>query len=299
MGIIAVDIGSERSRNDAGGNGLVREAVGEVAAVADVDPQPPIKRRLDHRMHFAFAIDEATGVPREWMGQHIAGPKQRDHPCEDRIDVLTIIAALRQAPQLPEMHVDGQIGATPNLGCHFDDANAPAREAPDFGMRLDAANEVTVCDRRLHGGVDIDAIGTVEVRIVMSFQSSDQIGREESVGTRLRLLGNVVPEAGQGHAGGPALIDQRRDAGLDPDHVGIHAEAAGDILIDMGVGVDQPRQHDLAGHVDHFPCAARQDVGLHDGNLAVADGDILQAVDARRRIDDAASAQKQVEAGAD
>ena len=35
MGIIAVDIGSERGRNDAGGDGLACETVGEVAAVAD------------------------------------------------------------------------------------------------------------------------------------------------------------------------------------------------------------------------------------------------------------------------
>ena len=62
--------------------------------------------------------------------------------------------------------------------------------------------------------------------------------------------------------------------------------------------VTQPRQYDLARDIDDFASAARQDVGLHDGDLAVADGDILQAVDAGGRIDNATSAQKQVEAGA-
>jgi hypothetical protein len=85
---------------------------------------------------------------------------------------------------------------------------------------------------------------------------------------------------------------------LNTDHIGIHAEPAGDILIDMGVGVYQPRQYDLARDIDDFASAARQDVGLHDGDLAVADGDILQAVDAGGRIDNATSTQKQVEAGA-
>jgi len=52
--------------------------------------------------------------------------------------------------------------------------------------------------------------------------------------------------AGQRHAGRAALIDQCRHAGLHAHHVGIHAEAAGDILIDMRVGIDQARQYPFA-----------------------------------------------------
>ena len=144
------------------------------------------------------------------------------------------------------MHIDRKVGATPDLGRHLDDADAPARKAADLGMGLDAANEIAVGGRRFHGGIDIDAVGAVEIGIIVSFQAADQIGREKGVGPRLRLLGNEMPETRQGHAGGAALIDQRRDAGLDADHVGIHAEAAGDILIDMGMGIDQSGQHDFA-----------------------------------------------------
>jgi hypothetical protein len=59
------------------------------------------------------------------------------------------------------------------------------------------------------------------------------------------------------------------------------------------MGIDQSRQNDFAGHVHDFSGACRQNIGLNCGNLAVADGDIFQAVDARGRIDDAAAAQKQ------
>src|SRR5262245_41029397 len=95
-----------------------------------------------------------------------------------------------------KMHIDRQVRTAPTLGSHPNDAEAPAREATDLGMRLDAANEIAVGDRSLHGRVDVDAIGPIEVRIIMSFQPADEIGREEGVSARLRLLGNEVPEAG-------------------------------------------------------------------------------------------------------
>jgi hypothetical protein len=65
----------------------------------------------------------------------------------------------------------------------------------------------------------------------------------------------------------------------------------------MRMGIDQSRQNDFAGHVHDFSGACRQNIGLNCGDLAVADGDIFQAVDARGRIEDAAAAQKQVECG--
>src|ERR1700742_2909220 len=113
-----------------------------MAAMADVDLQSLVERSLDHRVHLALAIDETAGVARERMGKDIAVAQQRDHALQDGVDVLTVGAAFRQAPELAEMHIDRQIGTTADLGRHFDDANTPAGEAADFGMRLDAANEV-------------------------------------------------------------------------------------------------------------------------------------------------------------
>ncbi len=57
------------------------------------------------------------------------------------------------------MHVNRQFRALADFGRHFHHANAPAREAADFRMGLDAANEIAIGHRRFHGRVDIDAIG--------------------------------------------------------------------------------------------------------------------------------------------
>ena len=133
----------------------------------------------------------------------------------------------------------------------------------------------------------------------MALEPAHQVSRQECIDARLRRLGDEVPEAGQRHAGRAALIDQCRHAGLHAHHVGIHAEAAGDILIDMRMRIDQPRQHQLAGYIDHLSGAGRQDVGLHGRDLAIANGDVPDAIDAGGRADHAAAAQKLVEGGAD
>ena len=143
------------------------------------------------------------------MGQNIAGTKQRDHPRQDRVDVFTVGAALGQAPQLSEMHIDRKLRATPDLGRHLDDADTPARKAADLGMRLDATNEVAIGGCRFHGGIDIDAVGAVKIGVIVSFQASNQIGRQKGIGARQRFLRDEVPKPRQGHAGRSALIDQR------------------------------------------------------------------------------------------
>ena len=144
MGVVAVNVGAERGRNNAGGKGLFGETIGEMAAVTDVDLQAAIERRLNHGMHFTLAVDEASGMARERMRQHVALSQQRDHALQDRIDVFAVGAAFRQAPELTEVHIDRQVCAASDLGRHFDDANAPAREATDLRMGLDAANDVEV-----------------------------------------------------------------------------------------------------------------------------------------------------------
>jgi hypothetical protein len=67
----------------------------------------------------------------------------------------------------------------------------------------------------------------------------------------------------------------------------------------MRVRIDQPGQHELAGDIDHFSRAGRQDVRLHRRDPAVANGDVPDAIDAGGRADDPAAAQKLVEGGAD
>lgn len=62
-------------------------------------------------------------------------------------------------------------------------------------------------------------------------------------------------------------------------------------MIDVGVRVDQPGQHQLAANVDDLPGAGRQNVVRDRGNLAVADRDILDAIDAGGRTDHATASQ--------
>src|SRR5438105_2028861 len=67
----------------------------------------------------------------------------------------------------------------------------------------------------------------------------------------------------------------------------------------MRMRIDEAGQYQLAGHVDHLSGAGRQNVALHSRDLAIADGDVPDPVDAGGRTDHAAAAQKLVEGGAD
>jgi uncharacterized protein (DUF736 family) len=70
----------------------------------------------------------------------------------------------------------------------------------DLGMGLDAANDVEIGCRRLHGSVDIDPIRTVELRIVVALEPTDQVSGQECIDARLRGLGDEMPKAWQRHA---------------------------------------------------------------------------------------------------
>ena len=252
FGVVAVHVGAERMRHDAGGERVARDAIREMTAVADIDLQPGIDRGADDAVNLALTIDEAAGMARERMRQNIAGPQLRDHAFQDRVGIFAVGTALGQAPQRAEMDVKRQVGAAADLGRHFQNLDAPAREAADLGVALDAAHDVLVGVGRRHGGVDIDAGRAVEIGVVVAFKAADQIGRQEGKDLRLRLLDDEAAEAGQGHARRAALIDHGGDAGSHADHIRVQAEAAGDVLIDVGVGVDQARQHQLARNVDHL-----------------------------------------------
>ena len=118
------------------------------------------------------------------MGQNIAGPQFRNHPLQNRVGVFAIGAALGQAPERAEMHIKRQIGAAADLGRHFQNLDAPAREAADLGVAFDAAHDVFVGVRRLDGRVDIDAGRAVEIGVVVALEAADQISREESINLR-------------------------------------------------------------------------------------------------------------------
>jgi len=84
---------------------------------------------------------------------------------------------------------------------------------------------------------------------------------------------------------GPALVDHRGDAGLDADHVGVEAEAATDIFVDMGVGIDQPGQHEAAAHIDRLGGGGARNLGGDLRDLAGTHREIANAIQPARRID--------------
>src|ERR1700752_3051133 len=102
-----------------------------MTAMADIDLQAAIERGADHRMNLAVAIDEAAWMARERMSKNVARLQQGNDALEDSVDVLAVVAARRQAPELAEMHIDWQVRAGADFGRHFYDANAPAGEAAD------------------------------------------------------------------------------------------------------------------------------------------------------------------------
>src|SRR3954471_1403892 len=64
VGIVTVNVSAERGGNDAGGERLLGETIGDMAAVPDVDLQAAIERRLNHGIHFALAINKTAGMTR-------------------------------------------------------------------------------------------------------------------------------------------------------------------------------------------------------------------------------------------
>ena len=48
----------------------------------------------------------------------------------------------------------------------------------------------------------------------------------------------------------------------------------------MRMGIDESGQNDFVRDIQDFPGTCRQDIGLNGGDLAVANGDIFDAIDA-------------------
>src|SRR6202021_3418242 len=110
-----------RGRHEAAGDRLAGKTIREMTAMADIDLQPLVEGGLDDGMHLALAVDEATGVTRERMGENVAGAQQRNPALEDGIDVLAVGAAGRQSPELTEMNINRQIGAAADPAPNFDE----------------------------------------------------------------------------------------------------------------------------------------------------------------------------------
>ena len=70
------------------------------------------------------------------------------------------------------------------------------------------------------------------------------------------------------------MVNQRCDARVHADHIRVEPEGAGDVLIDVGVRVDHPWQHELARDVDDIGCCRAGNLCLHGCDAAIPDGDV-------------------------
>ena len=165
-------------------------------------------------------------------------------------------------------------------------------------MGLDAAHEIGVFARHPHRVGNVELLRAIEVRVKVSLHAADQIGGDEAQHPGLRGLRDEMPEAGHRHAAGPALIDQRADARVDAAQVGLEAEFAGDVLIDVRMGVDQPGGHDTPGDVDHLGPGFGRDLRLDGRDAIAADADVEDTVAPGRRIDHPTALQNKIKSHA-
>ena len=155
-----------------------------------------------------------------------------------------------ERPELPQVDVEGDPRLPGDRLPELDHFDPPARRAADLGVGLDPPDEVAVLLDRTHRVLDVHPVRTVELRIAVAFETADEVGGDEAQDAARGALGDVVPEPGDGHAARAALVDEGGDPGADPDEIRVETELARDVLVHVRVGVDEPRDHQLAGGVD-------------------------------------------------
>ena len=160
-------------------------------------------------------------------------------------------------------------------------------------MGLDALDQTPVGVGGVHAGLHVDAAGGVEIGVVMTLQPAHRVDGNEGHHVALGRLDDEIAKAGEGHATRPAVIHQGGDAGAHADQVRVEAEAAADMLIDMGVGVDHAGQHQQTRRV-HGLGAIGREAFADRFDAPVADGHVADAVNSGGRIDDGAPLEDEV-----
>ena len=149
--------------------------------------------------------DEAAGMAAERMRQNVARLHEIDDLREDAVRIDRLAALVRQWPQLAEMNVDRQPRAPADLGGGFDHLDAPARESAEFRVRLDSLDQIAIGFSDAHRSVDVDAVRTIERRIIVALETADQVGGEEGDHAAVRRSGHDSAEipAGSCNSGRP------------------------------------------------------------------------------------------------
>ena len=221
------------------------------------------------------------------MREDVAGLEALDHLVEDRIGIDRQSALLGPGPELAEVDVHRQRGLAAHPGGEPHHVQAPAREAADLGVGLQAPHQVRIAACGLHGGRHVEAVRAIQLRVVVPLQAPHEVGRQEGQHARVRRLGDVAAKARQRDAARPALVDQRGHARVHAAQVGVQAESSGDAFVDVGMGVDQTRQHQLPATVDHLDVRSggHRQVRSDRGHATRLDEHVEQAVPIAGRVD--------------
>src|SRR3978361_377982 len=140
------------------------------------------------------------------------------------------------------MDINRKVRTAADFGRRLHYFDTPAGKPAKFGVRLNALDQIRVVLCRPHGGVDVDALRTIELRVVVPFNAAYQIGGQVGDDPRLGRLGDKLAKTRQRHAARPPLVNQGRDTRINTAHVWIESESAREILVDMRMGVDQARK---------------------------------------------------------
>ena len=117
---------------------------------------------------------------------------------------------------------------------------------------------------------------------------------DEGVQAAARRGHHVAAEGGEVVRARVARRHQRGGALERNQLVGRDADRRA-VRIDVGVQIDEPRQHQLAGGVEHAVGARRRNVGLDRRDLAEAEADVALAAQLLRRVEQLAALDHQVE----
>ena len=78
------------------------------------------------------------------------------------------------------------------------------------------------------------------------------VNRHERVNTRIRPLHDVVTKSRHRHVARTTQVNHGGDPGVHPNQLGIETKPADRVLENMGVRIDEPRQHQPVPHIDSF-----------------------------------------------
>ena len=248
------------------------------------------RARASSMIGWTFPVSPETkpsGMTGEGMGEDIAGIEQRDGLAHVGVGVDR--DPVPERPELPEVDVDGDPRPPGDRLGELDHLDAPARPAANLRVGLDPLDEVAVLLDRPGRVLDVHPVRAVELRIAVPLEPADEIGGDEAEDPAPGPLRDVVAETRDGHAARAALVDEGGDPGPDPDEVRIEPEPPRDVLVHVGVGVDEPGHHQLAGRIDAPGSAIGRQARLHRRDPAGADRDVESSGSTRRGVDQGAA----------